>query len=663
MRHDRRRAVALTAVFGLAMAYLVLTRLSLAWNGIIGADGARDLDATLRLLRGEEFPLRGPLFWQTFSLGPLYYFVVAVPLALFGTATAVISFLALLSLLSLFLAYRVGTLLFDFRVGLLFACFMAGDFVVALATFHISNADLILPASLAMLYTTLLAIHYRRPRYLAVAILLAAAALQIHPATWTLLPLLAVAACLPAEKGKAQALAIGSGMALVLFVPFLIYEFTHHGESLRRIISYSQPLSRGGGPLALSVLPKIFWWAFFLSPEAAKQLSQGVTPSWMRHIALVMLYAVSVAAFAGLGLTIAGLFQKARRRSSALILCWFLPWWPIVQRGLSSVPWWYLYPIQPALLLFAAFALTSLLDRLPLTRRWRTIVACAFGLFSIVLPSWLGMAAFQRSARDGLLQLPATLFWRPGSQAEDARESHYLSIGLRQEEGLITALLQESGCDGSLFTRLHGLPLWLTLQSRGVLLTLHQPRCRSSSGPVQRTSFVGLRRSDLPSSFRLGADAAGPMVIVRQDPHAHLAEGRYTDRREDGWDTVDFDDRAWMTLQLPAVRRPDPAAYPPPPDMTWARSPIFVRAKLRYSGTGTLLFGVGFPSSAPWLYQGHVQGLFVNGKPSPPARLQAAYLLLYELGSVLTPGENLVALAIGGPPQFTLDLFVIAGAE
>lgn len=660
MRHDLRRDIALKAALGLAVAYLVLTRLFLAWNGIIGADGARDLAVTLRLLHGEEFPLRGPLFGGIFYFGPLYYFVVAVPLALFGTATAVISFLACLTLLGVFFGYRVGTLLFDRRIGLLFACLLAGDFTAALAAFQISNADLILPASLALLYTTLLAIVQRQPRYLAIAIPLAAAALQIHPVTVTLLPLLVVALCLPTERGKARALTIGIAIALILLAPYLAYEFAHHGENLRRLISHlGRPRPVGEG-LRLSTLPKILWWAVLLGPRAATRLSEGIAPVWPRALALVTLHAVSIAALAGLGLTIVGLFQRERRRSCALVLCWFLPWWLIVPSAVSPLIWWYLYPIQPAFLLFAALALARLFDHFPLTRRWPAISPSAFGLFALVLPAWLGMAAFQRSAKDGLLRLPASLLLEPEAQAKDAGDFVYPSIGVRQEERLITTLLQESGCDGSLITRLHGHLLWLTLQSRGQLLTLHQPRCRSSGDPVQRASFVGLRRSDLPASFRRGADAAGPIVIVRQDPHAHLAEGRYTDRREKGWESVDFNDRAWMTLQLPALRRPDPAAYPPPPDMAWARSPIFVRARLRDSGTGPVILGVAFPSFAPWLYQGHVEGVFVNGKPSPPPRLRTEYLLLYELGSILTPGENLLALAIGGAPHFTLDLFVIA---
>jgi hypothetical protein len=659
MRVDRLRGIAPTVALVLGVAYLVLTRLLLAWNGIIGADGARDLAMASRILHGQEFPLLGPLSGHTFQLGPLYYFMLALPLALFRTATGVISFLALLTLLSVFFAYRVGTLLFDRWAGFLFACLLAGDFNVALAAFQISNSDLILPTSLALVYTTLLAVVHRRPGYLTLALPLAAVALQIHPATVSLFPLLVVAVCLPTERGKPKALVIGSGIALILLAPYLAYELLHHGDNVRRIIAALRAIPRAGGGPHPFAIHKLFWWAIFVGPRAATHLSEGVAPLWLRHLALVILHAVAVAALVGLGLTVAGLFHRQRRWSCALLLCWFLPWWVIIPRVRSALYWWYLYPIQPAFLLFAALAIARLSDRLPLTWRWRAIFPYAFGLFAFMLPAWLSMAAFQRTAKEGLLRLPASLLWQPEAQAGNAVDFIYPSIGIRQEERLTKTLLEESGCDASLPTGLHGHPLWLTLQSRGVLVQLHQPRCRGKGDPGHMVTFIGMRKSDLPPVFRHAGQTPGPLLILRQTEPGPLRDVRYSDRLQSGWEMRDFDDSAWTPLRLPALQPPDPVTYPPPPDMIWPRSPIYIRARLRYSGTGAVFLGVAFPSAAPWFYQGRAEEVLVNGKPSPPPRLQAAYLLLYDLGSVLAPGENLVALVIGGAPQFTLDLFAL----
>ena len=94
--------------------------------------------------------------------------------------------------------------------------------------------------------------------------------------------------------------------------------------------------------------------------------------------------------------------------------------------------------------------LARLSDRLPLPLRWRMIFPFAFGLLAFALPAWLAMAAFQRSAGEGLLRLPVSLFWRPAAQVEPAGDFIYPSIGVRQGERLIKTLLQESGCSASL---------------------------------------------------------------------------------------------------------------------------------------------------------------------------------------------------------------------
>jgi len=652
--------MAAVAALGLGVAYLVLTRLVLAWNGIIGADGARDLAIALRLLRGGEFPLRGPLFGMTFHLGPIYYYLVALPLGFFETATSVISFLTLLNLSALYFAYRVGTLLFDRRTGFLLACLLAGDFIAAAAASQLSNISLVLPMALCLLEVTLRAIVHREPKFLGLAVPLAAVALQIHPTMVTLLPLLVVAIFLPSGRGKARALAIGTASALILSAPFLLYELTHHGENLRRVLSMTASIIRGGNAAPLSAFSDLFWWAFFVGPRTASQLSDGLTPLWLRHVALLVLHTVSLVALIGLGLIIAGLFRPEQRRSCVLVLCWVLPWWLITPAVLSPITWWHLYPIQPALLLFAALALARLSDRLPPTWRWRTIFPYAFGLAAFVLPAWLAMAAFQRSADQGILLLPASLFWQPATHARSADVFLFPSIGLRREERLMTTLLRESGCSPSLLSRLHGLPLWLTLQSRGILLQLHHPRCEGRRDPGDAISFIGMRTSDLPPAFEDSVEPTGPIVVIRQRAPAPLSDVRYSDRYLKGWNTRGFNDSAWRSRSLPALRPPDPTAYPPPPDMTWARTPIFIRATLRNPGTGPVLLGAAFPSAAPWLYQGRVEAVFVNGKPAPPPRLRAPYLLLYDLGPVLAPGENLLALAIGGDPHFTVDLFALA---
>jgi len=660
---ERLHQVGAGTAVGVGAAYLVFTRLQLAWSGFIGADGARDLAIALRLVHGEEIPLRGPLFGMTFHLGPLYYYLVAIPLGLFHTATAVTAVLTLLNLSAVYFGYRVARTLFDRRTGILFACLLAGDFVAASAVSQLSNVSLVLPLTLWLLDATLGTIVHRDPRWLALALPLAGAAVQIHPTVAALFPLLLVACLVPTRRGKATSVTLGIAGAAILSAPFLLYELTHQGENVRRILGMAMSVVRRASAAPLLAIPDLFRWVLLVGPGTASRLSDGLTPLWLRNVALVALYAVAAAALAGLSLVIVGLFRQARPRSSALIVTWLLPWWLITPAFASPITWWHLYPIQPALLLSAALALARLGDRLPRMRRSCRSLPYTFAIAAFVLPAWLAMATFQRAADRGLLLLPASLFWEPGGRAQGRDPFRFPSIGLRREERLMASLLQETGCSPSLLHRLHGLPLWLTLQSRGILLRLHQPLCRRGPASQDAVAVLGVRASDLPPPLAASGEPAGPVVLFRQRAPAILTQVRVSERVASGWPAPGFDDSRWRPLALPAVRMPDPTAYPPRPDMAWPRSPVYLRARLRYAGAGSAMLGVAFPSAAPWLYQGRVEALFVNGRPAPPPRLQAPDLLLYDLGPVLVPGENLVGLAVGGAPDFTLDLFVLTAAH
>jgi hypothetical protein len=102
-----------------ALSYLVVIRWSLAVNGTLHADNGRDLAIAWRIVHAHDFPLRGPFQSGGVHLGPLYPYLSAIPLALFGTASSLILFVSLLSLVSLYFGYKLGGLLFGREVGLL----------------------------------------------------------------------------------------------------------------------------------------------------------------------------------------------------------------------------------------------------------------------------------------------------------------------------------------------------------------------------------------------------------------------------------------------------------------------------------------------------------------------------------------------------------------
>ncbi len=74
----------------------------------IATDTARDLIAAWDIVQGVEFPLRGPQLYTTWTLGPIWYYLLALPLWLTQSAALAAVLVALLAGLKFPLAYRLG---------------------------------------------------------------------------------------------------------------------------------------------------------------------------------------------------------------------------------------------------------------------------------------------------------------------------------------------------------------------------------------------------------------------------------------------------------------------------------------------------------------------------------------------------------------------------
>lgn len=111
-------------------------------------DAWRDLWWATKIAHGEAFPLTGPPIYGLVELGPWWFYLLALPVRLFGTATAVAVFVQLLAGAKYFLAWRLGTRLVDARFGLAFAG--------ALAIAGWSTIPLLFPSHTALVETTLL---------------------------------------------------------------------------------------------------------------------------------------------------------------------------------------------------------------------------------------------------------------------------------------------------------------------------------------------------------------------------------------------------------------------------------------------------------------------------------------------------------------------------
>lgn len=88
-------------------------------------DSIRDIYQANAIATGKAFPLTGPQLAHTIHLGPLWFYILAVPAAVFSTWGSIALLAFFISTLKFWLAYVFGKELHSMQLGLLFALFLA----------------------------------------------------------------------------------------------------------------------------------------------------------------------------------------------------------------------------------------------------------------------------------------------------------------------------------------------------------------------------------------------------------------------------------------------------------------------------------------------------------------------------------------------------------
>ncbi len=145
-------------------------------------DGVRDLQIALDIARGEAFPLVGPVFGNRFHLGPVFHYLLALPL-LFGLPLSTLPiFLGALAGAKFALAYGFGREWIDRRYGLLFAAALALPGWSGLDFLNTTTPMLVPVLLLASCWCALRFVRAGRGSALLGCALSASLALHAHPA-------------------------------------------------------------------------------------------------------------------------------------------------------------------------------------------------------------------------------------------------------------------------------------------------------------------------------------------------------------------------------------------------------------------------------------------------------------------------------------------------
>lgn len=234
--------------------------------GPLHLDGVRDFEAAWDIILGARLPLAGPIINESVHLGPVWFYILAIPLAISHSLTFTLLFVGGLAALKFWLAEALGRQTMGARFGLLFALALALPGWSLLAPIDFTHTALIEAAMLASAFCLLHLAQGRSPHWWAAYGLLQALALHTHPATVILLVLVPLVGWMRfgrVERGVAGDLGwLGLGLlaGLLVFLPSLLFEAERNWKGFEQLSRFAADHS----PFVAMLATPTLWYGIAL---------------------------------------------------------------------------------------------------------------------------------------------------------------------------------------------------------------------------------------------------------------------------------------------------------------------------------------------------------------------------------------------------------------
>jgi hypothetical protein len=167
------------------VALLLVLCTAVAWpyqSSELGQDAIRDLLAADDIARHHRFPLAGPTFnLGAFALGPVWFYVLALPSLLGASLASSALLVGVLSVLKLPLAFRCGVVVVDRRFGWCLVAALCWAGLPSMQWLWWSTPNVVETCLWATALCALLAIETERPRWWVAAAALLGLAIHAHP--------------------------------------------------------------------------------------------------------------------------------------------------------------------------------------------------------------------------------------------------------------------------------------------------------------------------------------------------------------------------------------------------------------------------------------------------------------------------------------------------
>lgn len=255
----------------------VAQAISFAWT-FASHDFIRDLLAAGDIARGEAWPLRGPVINSMVHVGPLWFYVLALPLALGGGLLAATVWAGALATLKVVAAWRLGTAIDGPRLGLL-----AGAFALLPGWTLIHQLQFTQTLLLELfVYATLLPLlrlwRGGTGRGWAMAGLWLGLAVQAHPAALFLLAPMALVGFRRLRQMRSEGgwIALGALLSIAPMLPMLWAEWVEGFPAAARLSAFAATPEAATRPwAAFGVLEGLTWQSARVVVDLATPLALG----------------------------------------------------------------------------------------------------------------------------------------------------------------------------------------------------------------------------------------------------------------------------------------------------------------------------------------------------------------------------------------------------
>jgi hypothetical protein len=526
-------------------------------------DGMRDLVAAWDIISGARLPLAGPVINESVHLGPVWFYILAIPLAISHSLTITLLFVGVLAGLKFWLAEAIGRQAVGARFGLLFAAALAMPGWSLLTPIIFTHTALIETSMLAVAYCLLRLAQGGSPRWWLSFGILQALALHTHPVTVLLLVLLPPVCWMRFARGDCELaremrwLGLGIVAGLLPFLPSLLFEAERNWKGFEQLGRFAS----GHAPIAEVLAAPSLWYGIAIrGPDMLfSHLASPVAGEFARWLWIALLLAALLGCIRAARLVSTRrnllvtllvicisllLLAALRDRTTYYMALAWIPFWSV----LITLGWWSLVRKSAGLVMVGAatlctFGSVSVVQRmeqgfvqLPIMSVHDVrLVSPTFGL--PVIPAW----RIERFGRDVCTKPVPVVLHGPLGQSYDSvlglpgrmacGDTPWVTVGGGAAEagavhllGLTPAQLRGLGWQDAGWAEAFSLApsRIIAASSTSVLAdgSVYPFRTRQASvPPIQKFTFEAAHSELIMSSNLFGAYEASEVVTIDANGH------------------------------------------------------------------------------------------------------------------------------------------------